>query len=206
MVEHHPEEQCKRVGGEERVGGLVAREVQFHGPRLRGVGTVHVERSPTWFPRVQNQWMHIPAKADYGVRALLALASAGEPRTAEELAQGQGLPSRFLGAILNDLRRAGRVVSQRGSEGGYRLARPASEITIADVIRALVGPLAEIRGERPEVTTYQGAAEHLQDVWVAVRAALRDVLDNVTLEQVATGNLPASIVALTQQPDAWAPR
>lgn len=168
----------------------------------------------TWNPSVsprthrkgQNQRMHIPAKADYGVRALLALADAGEPQTAEALAQEQGLPARFLGAILNDLRRAGLVVSQRGSDGGYRLARPAEEITIADVIRALVGPLAEIRGERPESTSYQGAAEHLQDVWVAVRAALRGVLDNVTLAQVAAGDLPENIVALTKEPDAWSPR
>ncbi|MEI8051328.1 MAG: Rrf2 family transcriptional regulator [Actinomycetes bacterium] len=149
--------------------------------------------------------MHIPAKADYGVRALLVLAESGEPETAERLAAVQGLPARFLGAILNDLRRAGLVVSQRGSEGGYRLSRPASEISLAEVIRALVGPLAEIRGQRPEVTEYEGAAENLQDVWVAVRSALRGVLEHVTLEQVATGSLPENVVALTKNPDAWKP-
>jgi Rrf2 family protein len=106
---------------------------------------------------------------------------------------------------MNDLRRAGLVVSQRGSEGGYRLSRPASEITLAEVIRALVGPLAEIRGQRPEVTEYKGAAENLQDVWVAVRSALRGVLEHVTLEQVSTGSLPDNIVALTKDPDAWKP-
>src|ERR1700735_2309264 len=112
--------------------------------------------------------MHIPAKVDYGIRALLALAAAGPPQTAEYLAGEQGLPPRFLGAILADLRRAGLVASQRGSEGGYRLARAPRQITVAEVIRALDGPLAEVRGHRPEDTHYDGAAEHLQLVWVAV--------------------------------------
>ena len=107
---------------------------------------------------------------------------------------------------MNDLRRAGLVISQRGPDGGYRLARDPSDITIADVIRALVGPLAEVRGQRPEDTVYAGAAEHLQEVWVAVRAALRRVLDNVTLADVASGNLPPDILALMEDPDAWQPR
>ena len=117
--------------------------------------------------------VHIPAKVDYGIRALLTLAAAGTPQTAEYLAGEQGLPPRFLGAILADLRRAGVVASQRGAEGGYRLAREPDAITIADVIRALDGPLAEVRGFRPEATSYDGAAENLQQVWVAVRASLR---------------------------------
>lgn len=150
--------------------------------------------------------VHIPATADYGVRALLALTAAGAPQTAETLAAEQDLPARFLGAIMNDLRRAGLVISQRGPDGGYRLARDPSDITIADVIRALVGPLAEVRGQRPEDTVYSGAAEHLQEVWVAVRAALRRVLDNVTLADVASGNLPPDILALMEDPDAWQPR
>ena len=100
--------------------------------------------------------MHIPAKVDYGIRALLTLAAAGTPQTAEYLAGEQGLPPRFLGAILADLRRAGIVASQRGAEGGYRLAREPGAITIADVIRALDGPLAEVRGFRPEATSYDG--------------------------------------------------
>jgi Rrf2 family protein len=157
--------------------------------------------------RTRQYWdVHIPAKADYGVRALLTLSSATTPRSAETLANEQGLPARFLGAILNDLRRAGLVSSQRGRSSGYLLARPASDITIAEVIRALVGPLAEIRGQRPEDTTYDGAAEHLQDVWVAVRAALRGVLEHVSLEQVATGKLPKHVTMLTGEPDAWLPR
>ena len=132
--------------------------------------------------------MHIPAKVDYGIRALLALTAAGAPQTAEYLAGEQGLPPRFLGAILADLRRAGIVASQRGAEGGYRLARDSSEITIADVIRALDGPLAEVRGYRPELTIYDGAAENLQQVWVAVRASLRSVLEKVTLADVIAGD------------------
>src|SRR5579872_893423 len=127
------------------------------------------------------------------MRALLALADTGEPATAEELAAAQGLPPKFLGAILNDLRRSGLVTSRRGSEGGYRLSRPASEITVADVMRALDGPLAEVRGLRPAATHYVGAAAHLQDVWVAVRAGLRRVLDNVTLQDVVRGSLPRSV-------------
>jgi len=147
--------------------------------------------------------MHIPAKVDYGIRALLALAAAGTPQTAEFLAGEQGLPPRFLGAILADLRRAGIVASQRGAEGGYRLARPAKEITMADVIRALDGPLAEVRGYRPELTIYEGAAENLQQVWVAVRASLRSVLEKVTLADVIGGTLPAHVKKLTDNPDSW---
>jgi len=149
--------------------------------------------------------MHIPAKVDYGLRALLALSAAGVPQTAEELAADQGLPPRFLGAIMADLRRAGLVASQRGAEGGYRLGRPPEEITLAEVIRALDGPLAEVRGYRPEATVYQGAAEHLQEVWVAVRASLRAVLEQVTLADVVAGHLPRSVARMTADPDAWAP-
>lgn len=147
--------------------------------------------------------MHIPAKVDYGIRALLTLAAAGAPQTAEALAAEQGLPPRFLGAILADLRRAGLVASQRGAEGGYRLARDPGEITIADVIRALDGPLAEVRGFRPEATRYAGAAEHLQQVWVAVRASLRSVLESVTLTHVITGSFPPHVHDLVTDPDAW---
>ena len=149
--------------------------------------------------------MHIPAKVDYGIRALLALAAAGTPQTAESLAGEQGLPPRFLGAILADLRRSGIVASQRGAEGGYRLARDPDAITIADVIRALDGPLAEVRGFRPEATNYDGAAENLQQVWVAVRASLRSVLEEVTLDNLAKGKLPPTVDKLTRDPDAWQP-
>jgi len=150
--------------------------------------------------------VHISAKVDYGMRALLTLAERDESSTAESLAKAQGLPTKFLGAILNDLRRAGLVTSQRGGDRGYRLARPASKITVADVMRSLDGPLAEVRGLRPEMAVYQGAAEHLQEVWVAVRAGLRAVLERVTLDDVVKGKLPASVAKMTADPDAWEPR
>lgn len=150
--------------------------------------------------------MHISAKVDYGMRALLTLADRDDSCTADALAQAQGLPTKFLGAILNDLRRAGLVASQRGGDRGYRLARPASSITVADVMRALDGPLAEVRGMRPEMATYEDSARHLQDVWVAVRASLRTVLERVTLEDVVKGKLPAPVAKLTADPDAWEPR
>jgi len=150
--------------------------------------------------------VHISAKVDYAVRALLALADAGSDAVpAEALATTQELPRQFLQNILNQLRRAGLVTSQRGSEGGYRLARPASEISLADVMRAVEGPLAEVRGDRPEATVYKGSAEHLQEVWVAVRASLRSVLENVTLAEVVSGRLPPAIRSLTSDPDAWVP-
>ncbi|MEA2685187.1 MAG: hypothetical protein QOE93_382 [Actinomycetota bacterium] len=150
--------------------------------------------------------MHISAKVDYAVRALLGLADAGGVAVpAEALATTQELPRQFLQNILNQLRRGGLVASQRGSEGGYRLARPATEISLADVMRAVEGPLAEVRGGRPEAAIYTGSAEHLQEVWVAVRASLRAVLENVTLADIVSGHLPPAINALTADPDAWLP-
>jgi Rrf2 family protein len=154
-----------------------------------------------------NACVQISAKVDYALRALVTLA-AMEPAacTAEELANAQGLPVRFLRTILDDLRRGQMVTSQRGTDGGYRLARGAKEITIGEVIRRLDGPLAEIRGSRPEATEYEGAAQTLQEVWVAVRAVLRDVLDTVTIDQVATGKLPPYVAELAARPEAWKPR
>lgn len=151
--------------------------------------------------------MHISAKVDYACRALCALAAhESQALTAEDLAREQDLPVRFLRAILNELRRVGIVNSQRGNEGGYRLARPASEISLGEVFRRLEGPLAEVRNERPEAAVYEGAAEHLQDVWVAVRAAIRDVLDEVSLADVLSGELPSGVARLLESPDAWQPR
>ena len=154
----------------------------------------------------QNRGVQIPAKADYGIRAMLTLANSPTSLSAEHLAEEQGLPPRFLGAILSDLRRAGLLVSQRGSEGGYQLARPPSEISIADALRAISGPMAGVRGLRPETLSYDGAATGLVDVWVAVRAVLRNLLEHVSLEQVAAGTLPAAVTKLTKDPDAWQPR
>ena len=147
--------------------------------------------------------MHISAKVDYGMRALLTLASSGDPMTGEALAKEQGLPAKFLGVILNDLRRAGILASHRGVAAGYRLARPASEVTVADVIRALEGPLAEVRGIRPEMALYEGPAEHLREVWVALRASLRAVLERVTLDGIVSGKLPPDVARLTADPEAW---
>lgn len=150
--------------------------------------------------------MHISAKVDYALRALLTLTESGASATAEELAEAQGLPEKFLGAILNDLRRGGVVISQRGSQGGYRLARPPQTVTVAQVMRVLEGPLAEVRGLRPEQAHYEGAAAHLQDVWVAVRASLRGVLEHVTLDDVVRGRFPRSIARLMEDADSWEAR
>jgi len=149
----------------------------------------------------------ISAKTDYAIRALLYLAAAaadgGGPVSVDTLAVRQSLPRKFLEAILGDLRRAGIVVSHRGSSGGYVLARPAAQITLGEVFRVVDGPLAEVRGLRPHETVYEGVAEHLPVVWVAVRASLRRVLDGTTLEDVRTGALPAAVAELAADPDAW---
>ena len=151
--------------------------------------------------------MRVSAKADYALRACIQLAAAeGEGHVkGERIAQAQDVPLKFLENILGDLRQAGLVRSQRGAEGGYWLARPADEITLAEVIRAVEGPLANVRGVRPDSVTYPGAAEPLRDVWIAVRASLRSVLEVVTLADVAHGELPAVVKDLVADPEAWAP-
>jgi Rrf2 family protein len=151
--------------------------------------------------------MRISARADYAVRAAVELAAAADgPTKGEALARAQGIPLKFLENILGDLRHAGIVRSQRGTEGGYWLARPASEISVADVIRAVEGPLASVRGGPPEDVAYQGAAEPLAQVWIAVRASLRSVVEHVTLADVASGRLPARVGKLAGDPDAWVTR
>ena len=151
--------------------------------------------------------MHISAKVDYAMRALLELAAAaGGPVPAEALARSQHVPVKFLENTLVDLRKAGLLVSQRGPEGGYRLARPADKIFVAEVFRALDGPLAEVRGLRPEAARYDGAARHLQDVWVAVRAALRQVLECVSLADIVAGAFPSPVAELVADRAAWRPR
>ena len=150
--------------------------------------------------------MRISAKADYAVRAALELAaSSGEPVKGEYLAEAQGIPLQFLEHILLELKHAQLVQARRGAKGGYWLARDPSEITIADVIRAVEGPLANIHEHAPEELHYGGPAERLRDVWVAVRASLRGVLEQVTLADLARGELPESVRALAADPDAWAP-
>jgi Rrf2 family protein len=152
--------------------------------------------------------MRISAKVDYAVRAMvqLAAASGDRPTKGDTIAQAQDIPLKFLENILSDLRHAGLVRSQRGAEGGYWLNRPADEITLADVIRAVEGPLASVRGQRPEDMSYAGAAESLSRVWIAVRASLRTVAERVTLADIAGGRLPEHVDALASDPEAWVTR
>ncbi|PZT69417.1 transcriptional regulator [Streptomyces sp. SW4] len=148
--------------------------------------------------------MRISARADYAVRAALLLAGAhDEPLKTEAIAEAQEIPHKFLEGILNDMRRAGLVVSRRGAHGGYRLARPASEISVADVVRAVDGPLVSVRGVRPPELTYSGPAESLLPLWVALRANVRRILEGVSLAEVAAGDLPEFVHALAQDPAAW---
>jgi Rrf2 family protein len=152
--------------------------------------------------------MRISAKADYAVRAMVELAaSAGEkPVKAERIATAQDIPLNFLENILGELRHAGLVRSHRGAEGGFRLAKDASLISVADVIRAVEGPLASVRGAPPEESQYNGASEALLRVWIAVRANLRHVVEEVTVADVASGKLPKSIDKLADDPDMWVTR
>src|ERR1700733_5281710 len=149
--------------------------------------------------------MRVTAKADYAVRATVELAgsSADAPRKVDEIAQAQEIPLSFLENILTQLRSAGIVRSQRGPEGGYWLAVPPEQKTLARVIRAVEGPLVGIRGQPPEEVHYGGSAEALQQVWIALRANLRAVLEEVTIADVAAGKLPKSVIALTKDEDAW---
>jgi len=152
--------------------------------------------------------MRISAKVDYAVRAAVQLAAAGgeRPTKGDAIAQAQDIPVKFLENILSDLRHAGLVRSQRGADGGYWLARPASEISVADVIRAVEGPLASVRGQRPEDIAYEGPAEPLSKVWIAVRASLRSVAEHVTLADIAAGTLPEHVATLASDPEAWVTR
>ena len=152
--------------------------------------------------------MHVTAKADYAVRAVVELADSGQdsPRKVDEVAQAQNIPVSFLENILTQLRSSGIVRSQRGPEGGYWLAQPADEVNLADIIRAVEGPLVGVRGQRPEEIEYAGSAESLQQVWIALRANLRKVLENVTVADVAAGRLPKDVLALTRDEEAWQTR
>jgi Rrf2 family protein len=150
--------------------------------------------------------VQISAKADYALRALVELAArGGGPVKGEVLAGSQNIPPRFLESILAQLRQRGILLSRRGADGGYWLARPADQIALAEVIRATDGPLASVRGQRPESIAYEGAAERLSEVWIAVRSSLRAVLEEVTIADVVSGHLPDHVVALTQNPDARVP-
>jgi Rrf2 family protein len=152
--------------------------------------------------------MRISAKADYAVRAAIELAASpeGKPVRAERIATAQGIPLNFLENILGELRHAGIVRSQRGADGGFRLAKPPGEVTIADVIRAVEGPLATVRGGPPEEAAYPGAASELPRVWIAVRKSLRAVVEHVTVADVANRRLPRAVVRLSEDPEAWVTR
>ena len=151
--------------------------------------------------------VQISARGDYAVRAGLSLASAYPSlMSAQAVATDQNMPHKFLEAVLADLRRANIVRAQRGAEGGYTLASPPQEISVGMILRAVDGPLAGVRGSRPEETRYEGAAEHLPRLWVALRAAIREVVDEVSLAELISGRLPAHVRKLTTQPDAWQPR
>jgi Rrf2 family protein len=151
--------------------------------------------------------MRLSARADYALRAAIELAASQDGHvTADQLARAQQIPGKFLEAILTQLRRAGLVRSQRGPDGGFWLARPAQEISLADIIRAIDGPLLGVRGERPENLGYIGAAEPLQTVWIALRANERAILEEVTLAHLVSGQLPESVRALADQPGSWEAR
>ncbi|HEY5988213.1 MAG TPA: Rrf2 family transcriptional regulator [Streptosporangiaceae bacterium] len=149
--------------------------------------------------------MRLSARADYALRAAIELAASTDTHTtAEQLARAQNIPGKFLEAILTQLRRAGLVRSQRGPDGGFWLARPAGEISLADIIRAIDGPLVGVRGERPEKVGYLGTAGPLQTVWIALRANERAILEEVSLEHIVSGALPSRVRDLAGDPRAWA--
>lgn len=151
--------------------------------------------------------VRVSAKADYAVRAALELARAGDGwMTAEAIASLQEIPMSFLQKILHELRVAGLVASQRGPEGGHRLARPAAQVTVADILRAVEGPLAAVRGTAPEALHYRDAAEPLQQVWIALRTNMRAVLEGVTLADLAKARLPRRIATLADRPESWITR
>ena len=148
--------------------------------------------------------MRVSAKADYAVRAAAELAAAGEgPIKGEKLAEAQDIPLQFLEHILLELKHSGIVRARRGAKGGYWLARPADEVTIADIVRSVEGPIADVQSTPPEAIEYRGNSEHLREVWVAVRASLRSVLEEVTLADLVAGDLPPVVQELTSSPDAW---
>src|SRR3954462_1579931 len=151
--------------------------------------------------------MRVSAKSDYALRALIEMTSRVDGRavSAEELGRLQEIPHGFLQAILADLRRAGIVMSQRGQSGGWRMGRAAEEVSVADVIRAVDGPLVSVYGLRPGAVTYNDSADVLQHVWIAPRRSLRDVFEQVSIQELADGRLPESVTSRTADEDAWQP-
>jgi Rrf2 family protein len=152
--------------------------------------------------------MQVSAKIDYAVRALVELARSPDCKaTREELAERQDIPGRYLEAILGQLRKSGLITSRRGSTGGgYALAVPANQITVADVSRAVDGPLTLVQGLRPDQLNYEGTAKPVGELWIGMRAAIRSVMESVTIDDLARGTLPTEVQRLVDDPDAWAPR
>ena len=151
--------------------------------------------------------MRVSAKSDYALRALIEMAARQDGRavSAEEIGRLQDIPHGFLQAILADLRKAGIVISQRGQSGGWRMGRDPESVSVADVIRAVDGPLVSVYGLRPEAVSYNGSAEVLQHVWIAARRSLRDVFEQVSIQQLADGKLPKAVTSRTADEDAWQP-
>jgi Rrf2 family protein len=151
--------------------------------------------------------VQVTAKIDYALRALIELATSTSGRMSrDELAEAQQIPRRYLEAVLLDLRQAGLLIARRGPSGGYELNRPAASITVAEVARAVDGPLALVQGHRPEAVTYTGSSRHLQELWIGLRAAIRSVMETVTVDDLVHGRLPEAVRGLVDDPDAWLPR
>lgn len=148
--------------------------------------------------------MQVTARSDYAVRAMLHLTAAWPGSvSAQAVAAAHGMPAKFLETVMATLRRQTLVQGHRGNSGGFSLARDPQLITVGEILRAIDGPLVGVRGQRPNDLVYDGCAEHLTEVWVAARAALREVLDHVTLQQIHTGALPIGVTAPARQPGAW---
>ena len=151
--------------------------------------------------------MRISAKVDYAVRASLELAAAGgDPIKGEAIADAQDIPLKFLENILGELKHTGIVSSRRGAQGGYWLAKDADDVSLADIVRAVEGPLASVRGQGPETLEYKGEAEPLQKVWIALRANLRAVMEDTSLADVVGGKLPSEVRELSEPAVAWSQR
>jgi Rrf2 family protein len=151
--------------------------------------------------------MRISAKVDYAVRASIELAAAGgDPIKGEVIADAQEIPLKFLENILGELKHTGIVASRRGAQGGYWLAKPADQVSLADIVRAVEGPLASVRGQGPEALSYQGQAEPLQSVWIALRANIRAVMEETSLADVVSGELPPEVRELSEPAEAWSTR
>lgn len=150
--------------------------------------------------------MQVTARVDYALRALVELAASTTDLTSrDELAAAQDIPPRYLESILLQLRQAGLVIGQRGATGGYRLSRPAAEISVAEVSRAVDGPLAVVQGKRPEQIVYDGNAKHVGELWIGLRAAVRMVMENVSIDELRSGDYPDAVRVLLSDPEAWLP-